>query len=105
MKHTITIICLCFYVSISAQDVTFKKGNFKNNKEGFKAAVIAIENGNDLLEIAEEKVLSMKFAGNEFKSALEFYYPAHTFNPNSSELNRKIGHAYLYTNEPYLAND
>ena len=105
MKHTITIICLCFYVSISAQDVTFKKGNFKNNKEGFKAAVIAIENGNDLLEIAEEKVLSMKFAGNEFKSALEFYYPAHTFNPNSSELNRKIGHAYLYTNEPYLGKD
>ena len=105
MKHIITIICLCFYVSISAQDVSFKKGNFKNDKEGFKAAVTAIENGNDLLEIAEEKVLLMKYAGNEFKSALEFYLPAHTFNPNSSELNRKIGHAYLYTNEPYLAKD
>ena len=47
----------------------------------------------------------MKYAGNEFKSALEFYLLAHTFNPNSSELNRKIGHAYLYTNEPYLAKD
>jgi len=92
-------------VSISAQDVSFKKVNFKNDKEGFKEAVAAIENGNDLLEIAEEKVLLMKYAGNEFKSALEFYLPAHTFNPNSSELNRKIGHAYLYTNEPYLAKD
>ena len=105
MKHIITIICLCFYVSISAQDVSFKKGNFKNDKDGFKSALTAIENGNDLLEIAEEKVLLMKYAGNEFKSALEFYLPAHTFNPNSSELNRKIGHAYLYTNEPYLAKD
>ena len=105
MKHLITIICLCFYVSISAQDVSFKKGNFKNDKEGFKEAVAAIENGNDLLEIAEEKVLLMKYAGNEFKSALKFYLSAHTFNPNSSELNRKIGHAYLYTNEPYLAKD
>ena len=92
-------------MNISAQDVVFKKGNFKNDKDGFKAAVTAIENGNDLLEIAEEKVLLMKYAGNEFKSALEFYLLAHTFNPNSSELNRKIGHAYLYTNEPYLAKD
>ena len=105
MKLIIKILCLCFWMNISAQDVVFKKGNFKNDKDGFKAAVTAIENGNDLLEIAEEKVLLMKYAGNEFKSALEFYLLAHTFNPNSSELNRKIGHAYLYTNEPYLAKD
>ena len=105
MKLIITILCLCFWMNISAQDIVFKKGNFKNDKEGFKAAVTNIENGNNLLEIAEEKVLLMKYAGNEFKSALEFYLPAHTFNPNSSELNRKIGHAYLYTNEPYLAKD
>ena len=96
---------LVFLDEYFAQDIVFKKGNFKNDKEGFKAAVTAIENGNDLLEIAEEKVLLMKYAGNEFKSALEFYLLAHTFNPNSSELNRKIGHAYLYTNEPYLAKD
>ncbi len=105
MKLIITILCLCFWMNIFAQDISFKKGNFKNDKEGFKAAVTAIDKGNDLLEIAEEKVLLMKYAGNEFKSALEFYLPAHTFNPNSSELNRKIGHAYLYTNEPYLAKD
>ena len=105
MKLIITILCLCFWMNISAQDIVFKKGNFKNDKEGFKAAITAIENGNDLLEIAEEKVLLMKYAGNQFKSALEFYLVANTFNPNSSELNRKIGHAYLYTNEPYLAKD
>ena len=105
MKLKITILCLCFWMNISAQDIVFKKGNFKNDKEGFKAAITAIENGNDLLEIAEEKVLLMKYAGNQFKSALEFYLVANTFNPNSSELNRKIGHAYLYTNEPYLAKD
>ena len=105
MKHIITILCLCFCANIWAQDVGFKKGNFKNDKEGFKAAVTAIEKGDDFLEVAEEKVLLMKYAGNEFKSAIESYLPAHTFNPNSSDLNRKIGHAYLYTNEPYLAKD
>ena len=105
MKHIITILCLCFCANILAQDVSFKKGNFKNDKEGFKAAVTAIKKGDDFLEIAEEKVLLMNYAGNEFKSAIEFYLPAHRFNPNSSELNRKIGHAYLYTNEPYLAKD
>ena len=103
MRHLITMLGLFFWLNISAQDVSFKKGNFKNDKEGLKAAVTAIEKGNDLIEIAKEKVLVMKYAGNEFKSALEFYLPAHTFNPNCSELNRKIGHAYLYTNEPYLA--
>ena len=36
MKHIITILCLCFCANILAQDVSFKKGNFKNDKEGFK---------------------------------------------------------------------
>ena len=105
MKYIIAILCLCFNVNTLAQDVSFKKGNFKNNKEELKVAVANIEKGDDFLEIAEEKVLMMKYAGNEFESAIEFYLPAQKFNPNSSELNRKIGHAYLYTNEPYLAKN
>ena len=42
------------------------------------------------------------YAATEYK-ALEFYLPAQEFNPNNADLNRKIGHAYLYTNAPYKA--
>jgi len=62
-----------------------------------------IEDGDVFLEKGEQKVLGMVNAFEEFEEALAFYLPAQEFNPNNSDLNRKVGHAYLYTNTPYLA--
>jgi outer membrane protein OmpA-like peptidoglycan-associated protein/tetratricopeptide (TPR) repeat protein len=103
MKQITTLLALALSLGVFAQDVAFKKGNFKDDKEGFEAAKKNIEDGDVLLEKGEQKVLGMVNAFEEFEEALAFYLPAQEFNPNNSDLNRKVGHAYLYTNTPYLA--
>ena len=103
MKKYTTILLSLLCAVVYAQDVEFKKGKFKDDKDGFKAALSQIELGDELLEQGKAKVLAMQYAGEEYNASLIHYLEAQTFNPNSSDLNRKIGHAYLYTNEPYKA--
>lgn len=103
MKKYTTILLSVLCVVVYAQDVEFKKGNFKDDKDGYKAALAQIEAGDELLEQGKAKVLAMQYAGEEYKASLAHYLEAQAFNPNSSDLNRKVGHAYLYTNEPYKA--
>jgi len=103
MKQITTLLLLTLSLGAFAQDVDFKKSNFKDVKDGFENAKTNIEQGDVLLQEGEQKVLAMVNAFEEFEGALDFYLQAQEFNPNSSSLNRKIGHAYLYTNTPYLA--
>ncbi len=103
MKQLITLVLLLTTFGLFAQDVAFKKSNFKDNKEGFDEAKKNIELGDEWLEKGKLKVLEMVYAADAYKKALDFYLPAQEFNPNNSDLNRKVGHAYLYTNTPYKA--
>ncbi|MBL6873709.1 MAG: hypothetical protein ISR00_07200, partial [Flavobacteriales bacterium] len=103
MKQITTLIALALSLGVFAQDVAFKKGNFKDDKDGLEKAKINIAEGDVFLEKGEQKVLAMVNAFEEFGEALTFYLQAQDFNPSNSDLNRKIGHAYLYTNTPYLA--
>ena len=103
MKNLITIVLILFSGVLLAQDIAFKKSNFKDDKDGYKVAVDNIESGDEFLELGNQKVLQMIFAGEEFTKALEFYQMAYDFNPNSSLLNQKMGNAYIYTNKPYKA--
>ncbi len=101
-KYTILVLSVLCLV-VNAQDVAFKKSNFKEDKAGLKAALSLIEQGDEWLEKGKAKVLAMQYAGDDYKESLQYYLAAQDFNPNSSDLNRKLGHAYLYTNEPYKA--
>ena len=103
MKYIFTLSILLASFGLYAQDVAFKKSNFKDDKDGLERAKANIEQGDKFLEEGKLQVLAMTNAFDKFEKALENYLPAQQFNPNNSDLNRKIGHAYLYTNTPYLA--
>ena len=103
MKKLITSVLLLTSFGLFAQDIAFKKSNFKDDKDGFDKAKKKIELGDEWLEKGKAKVLEMVYAADVYKKALEFYLPAQEFNPNNSDLNRKVGHSYLYTNTPYKA--
>lgn len=74
-----------------SQNVEFTKDNFKDNKDGMKAAVKNIKQGDEFYN-----------NGTMFyKKALEFYLMASAFNPNNDELNFKIGKCYLFSSFKY----
>ena len=89
MKNLLTIVLVLFSGALLAQDIAFKKSNFKDDKDGYKSAVDNIEKGDEFLELGNQEVLSMTFAGENFSKAIEFYQSAYDFNPNSSLLNQK----------------
>ena len=66
MKRITTLIVLTLSLGVFAQDIAFKKGNFKNDKEGFETAKNHIEYGDILLKKGEQKVLDMVNAFEEF---------------------------------------
>jgi len=73
-----------FYL-FSQNNIEFTKQNFKNDKEGLKAAENNILQGNSYF--IERK--------GGYKIALPFYLKANHFNPNNALNNYKIGVCYL----------
>ena len=81
-----------------AQNVEFKAANFKDDKEGFKAAMESIKQGDALREQAYLGMLEVKDMSYTWLSALSHYAKAQQLNDNSTMLNYKIGSCLLYTN-------
>lgn len=90
MKFNVFITgCLLVFSQAMAQtDTPFDKGLFKDDKDGFKTATKNIEEGNLYFN-------AMPFPN--YGAALSFFEKANNFNPNSAELNHKIGICYLNT--------
>lgn len=86
-----------------AQDVEFKAGNFKENKEEFKVAFEHFEKGQEFLSAGNEAIYAVLDPGNNFKAAIQEFEKAYSFNSKSALLNFYMGNAYLYTNEKYKA--
>lgn len=92
------LINLLSVLSLNAwlQDVPFDKALFKERKEEFKIAEDELKAGDDL------------FLGYpaDYQAAVEHYLKANAFNPNSGDLNYKIGICYLnfdkYQMKPYF---
>lgn len=106
MKKKILLIALTWGMCsmlTQAQEVEFKASNFKDDKEGFKAATEQIEKGDEFLELGNVAVVNVNNTKDHFERAIFHYLKAQAFNPNSSDLNYKLGNAYLYTNEKYKA--
>ena len=103
MKNIFIIVGSLFISNIYSQNIDFKAGNFKDKKDAFKTAVAHLEKGDEFLELGNESIYAVKSPGNNFLAALQEYEYAFKFNPNSAELNFKMGNAYLYTNEKYKA--
>src|SRR5690606_20290224 len=75
--------------------------NFKDDKDGLKAATDAIKKGDEYFKIANEAVFIIKSPGLNYELALNNYLKAQKFNPNNAELNFKIGVCYI--NSTYSA--
>tara|TARA_Y100000589_G_scaffold321098_1_gene351815 strand:- start:5657 stop:7753 length:2097 start_codon:yes stop_codon:yes gene_type:complete len=88
LRYSLIILFVGIISTLKAQtDTPFEKALFKDRKDQFKKAVKNIEQGDMYFE--QGKSL--------YKAALPFYLEANEFNPNSSELNYKIGLCYLYS--------
>lgn len=86
-----------------AQDVEFKAGNFKEQKDEFKVALGYFEKGQEYLEAGNEAIYAVLDPGNNFHAAINEFKKAYDFNDKSALLNFYLGNAYLYTNEKYKA--
>jgi len=78
---------------MNAQNVEFDKANFKDDKEGFKKAKKNIKEGDEFY------LKGALF----YKSAIPFFEKANEFNPNSADLNMKLGECYLASSSKFKA--
>ena len=99
IKYILTSVVVSFFFVVNAQNVDFKAGNFKDDKEGFKKAVEAIKKGDEYFELGNEAIFNVKGPGLNYELALIEYGKAQKFNPKNGELNFKIGVCYI--NSPY----
>ena len=109
MRKLYTTLLLAAFctVSVIAQNVEFKSANFKDDKEGYKRAEESLKKGDEHLTLGNDAVALVNDPGLNFKQAVRFYLKSQEFNPNSAELNMKIGNCYLYTTDktkafPYI---
>lgn len=90
-----------------AQNVEFKSSNFKDDKDGLKAATDAIKTGDEFFTLGNDAVFAVQSPGMNFALALREYEKAQKFNPNNAELNYKIGVCHANSSDrekciPYL---
>ncbi|MBK7130616.1 MAG: OmpA family protein [Crocinitomicaceae bacterium] len=97
MKKIIFFIIILASLQATAQDVEFKASNFKDNKEGFQAALEAYEKGTEFWLLGNEQVFIVKSPKLHYWKALEQFEKAYKFNPNSAELNFKMGVCYAHS--------
>lgn len=103
MRKTLILLCV-LPTSLFAQDIEFKAANFKEQKEELKAAVEAIEAADALYWNNREAVPpQLHPQKDDFKKAVLLYSKAQKFNPNSTELNYKLGAHLLFTSAMYDA--
>lgn len=97
MKNLLSIILLGFGFTVFAQDVEFKAANFKDDKDGFKSAKEAFDAGSEDWELGNEAVFQVQDPELYYWKALEKFEKAYKFNPNSAELNFKMGVCYAHS--------
>ncbi|WP_165779229.1 OmpA family protein [Brumimicrobium salinarum] len=106
MKTINIYILLSFmFVSgiISAQNVEFKRGNFKDDIDGYKAATDAIDRGVPFFEEGSLAIFEVRPPGLAFKKALKNFEEAQAFNPDNALNNFRIGVCYIHSTSPYKA--
>lgn len=105
MKNLITIAFFGIASLAFGQDVEFKGSNFRDDKDAYKEAKDELDLGTELWELGNEQVFVVKNPQMNYMKALEHFEKAYAFNPNSAELNFKIGvcHAHSTHKEKCIA--
>ncbi|MEX1003524.1 MAG: OmpA family protein [Crocinitomicaceae bacterium] len=99
MKTLVSIIILITFgfAGMAQGDVEFKGSNFKDDKDGFKTAKEQFDIGTESWELGNEAVFQVKDPEFHYWKALKHFQKAYDFNPNSSELNFKMGVCYAHS--------
>ena len=97
MKVFLTTLIFFFSATAMSQDIAFKAGNFKDRKEDFKKAKAELDLGDVLYETGKTQFFAVQNPGLNFVKALIHYKKAYAFNPNSAELNFKMGVCYAHS--------
>jgi len=103
MKNTLytTLLLLATTFIGYSQNVDFKSGNFKDDKDGLKKATDAIKKGDEFYAIANEAIFQVQSPGLNYALALQEYMIAQKFNPNNAQLNFKIGVCHANSTDPF----
>ena len=105
IKRILVLLFVFFSQLVLAQNIEFKKANFRSDKEGLKVAKKNIKIGDEFRESALLNFLTMQDANLKAEHALFYYQKAHNFNPNNADLNYKIASVLLLTNKKELAKE
>ncbi len=89
IKKILSLVFVLISISLSAQNIEFTKDNFPNDKDGLKAALKNIKEG--------DKLYNSDY--NQFNDAKEFYLDAFGFNQRNAMLNFKIGACFFATKD------
>lgn len=97
MKKLILPVFMAMTFFSFGQDVEFKAANFKDDKDGFKAAKEELDLGTELFIVGNEAVFQVQDPGLNYKKALQHFQKAYDFNPKSAEVNFKMGVCYIHS--------
>lgn len=101
MKITITTLLIFFAVASMAQNVDFKRSNFKDDGDEFKIVKDGIDEADKLFQAGSDAIFDTKDPGLNFKLALSRYERAQKLNPNNGLNNFKIGVCHINSSSPY----
>lgn len=99
----ILIIVLLLSGFTSAQNVEFKRKDFKDDDAGFKKATEAIKQGEVFFTEGNTAVFEVKEPGLSFSKALQQFEIAQELNPNNALNNYRVGVCYIHSTSPYKA--
>lgn len=104
-KTTRNILLFTLLISgfTSAQNVDFKRSNFKDNIEEYKNVTDAISKGETLFEEGSIAIFEVKDPKLKFKKALVEFKKAQELNPDNALNNFRIGVCYIHSTSPYKA--
>ncbi len=86
-KYLLSYLLLASGLAWGQQNVDFARKNFKDDTKGYKKAVDSITLGDSFF----------KQGTFMYHFAIPYYLSAENFNPNSADLNYKIGQCYMYS--------
>lgn len=104
-KNILLILILLVFGGVQAQNIEFKRSNFKDQTDEFKKAKDAIDKGEEYYTVAAEAIFEVRDPGLNFKLALEQFMIAQKLNPDNGLNNFRIGVCYLYSTSPYKGSE
>jgi outer membrane protein OmpA-like peptidoglycan-associated protein/tetratricopeptide (TPR) repeat protein len=104
MKGLYLLITALFLGSaLSAQNVDFKRSNFKDKSDEFKSAKEALDRGEEFFKVAFDAVFEVRDPGLNFKKALQQFLIAQELNPDNALNNFRIGVSHYHSSNPHKA--